>query len=295
MNNLPWFKFPRSLMSDNRILRLLREEELKGFGVYVYVITILCMQDEPNMTLEQLYGFRRKGCSKAYLKKIVCDYGLFRFEGDVLESDIDFLGDKQYLARYSKSVSSAPDKEQKQERTAAKSVRSTRRNKRKSPQVCMKELGNELPQNWVESSVESSEQVGEILSENQPKNDQNLSDFSVETDAKSDEKEIHNQQEINEVETCEHNHSHAYTHAHARKEKRRKEKEYTTPSSILPLQSAEAEEVVVGVVGAVGKFSNATKAETEHAPKTSAGSASTVSENFGTFRPDCHDFSSASP
>ena len=84
MKNHGFIKLYRSVLSKPEIADLVAEQGAVGFGVYLIVLLYLAQCDDfegsfTNAQLQSLAAKTRK--SRAYVRHIICDYGLFTIEG----------------------------------------------------------------------------------------------------------------------------------------------------------------------------------------------------------------------
>lgn len=83
MINDQYFPLEANMMSSDEICNLLREQGIKGFGVYMALLLELRKRDDHRSTLGALevlaYTCR---INKPYLRKIITDYNLFQVEGE---------------------------------------------------------------------------------------------------------------------------------------------------------------------------------------------------------------------
>lgn len=69
-------------IKDQRVERLLKEMGPKGFGVYVMMA--LCMEEHPQMALEELMAQVNVHYSRNFIMQVIRDYGLFRIEDGIV-------------------------------------------------------------------------------------------------------------------------------------------------------------------------------------------------------------------
>ena len=84
MKNHGFIKLYRSVLSKPEVADLVAEQGAVGFGVYLIVLLYLAQCDDfegsfTNAQLQALAAKTRK--SRAYVRHIICDYGLFTIEG----------------------------------------------------------------------------------------------------------------------------------------------------------------------------------------------------------------------
>ena len=84
MKNHGFIKLYRSVLSKPEVADLVAEQGAVGFGVYLIVLLYLAQCDDfegsfTNAQLQSLAAKTRK--SRAYVRHIICDYGLFTIEG----------------------------------------------------------------------------------------------------------------------------------------------------------------------------------------------------------------------
>ena len=89
---LVWFKMPTDILSDERVEKLIAETGVPGFGLYIYLVCEIMRHRKHCMTRDCIMSIKIKGHTKATLKRIVEDYGLFTDDGKGhIFSSIDFL------------------------------------------------------------------------------------------------------------------------------------------------------------------------------------------------------------
>lgn len=97
MRNDKFFKHDASASSDEKIMNLLQKEGLKGYGAYWVILETLRNQTDFTASYELLQNLAfRLRCRKAYLIRIVKDFGLFCCEEEGFYSP----GMQQRLAKY---------------------------------------------------------------------------------------------------------------------------------------------------------------------------------------------------
>ena len=89
---LAWFKMPTDILSDERVEKLIAEIGVAGLGLYIYLVCEIMRHRKHCMTRDSIMSIKIKGHTKATLKRIVEDYGLFTDDGKGhIFSAIDFL------------------------------------------------------------------------------------------------------------------------------------------------------------------------------------------------------------
>ena len=72
---------PTDILSDERVEKLIAETGVPGFGLYIYLVCEIMRHRKHCMTRDCIMSIKIKGHTKATLKRIVEDYGLFTDDG----------------------------------------------------------------------------------------------------------------------------------------------------------------------------------------------------------------------
>lgn len=84
---MQWIKFETSLLSDSRILALLADHSLKGFGVYTLIR--LALGEHRTLTPLKLFAIVGEFTGRRMVRSILFNYGLFRLtaQGHIVLAD----------------------------------------------------------------------------------------------------------------------------------------------------------------------------------------------------------------
>ena len=72
-----WFKTPVFITEDYRVERLIANEGMKGFGLYISMLCHIYYKKSECLTQQQIYSIKENGCSIRTVKRVIEDYGLF--------------------------------------------------------------------------------------------------------------------------------------------------------------------------------------------------------------------------
>jgi len=72
-----WFKMPVFITEDYRVERLIANEGMKGFGLYISMLCHIYYRKSECLTLQQMYSIKENGCSVRTVKRVIEDYELF--------------------------------------------------------------------------------------------------------------------------------------------------------------------------------------------------------------------------
>lgn len=86
MDKSYYLKHQITAWHDPRIQTMVKEEGVKAYGVYWYIIEKLSLLPTPKAQLTYMKPFAEKGLTYNYIMKIITKFGLFKIEGDYFSS-----------------------------------------------------------------------------------------------------------------------------------------------------------------------------------------------------------------